>query len=282
MWTLIHPRLHGLWPPSDTRLSWEGRAVGWTAPRGNGTPWTCGRRASRAGETPGGHWVDPGRGKALAPGRSWTKDASLLSRQPLEAQNPRGPVGPCHQSLGEGHCPPRLHGPSHRLSCPNTRQPPAPFVQHLLRAQSCPTLWDPHMDCSPPGSSVHGILQARILEWVVISFPRDLPNPGIKPCLLLGRRVLHRLSHLGAHCAERELISEQLGPTRLQKPRLTRYHREAFAGAVPKPDAGPDGSEDCWALPPRDGSHHLPRGRASPRLCAPQKTTAEAVKPSRS
>jgi len=35
--------------------------------------------------------------------------------------------------------------------------------------QSCPTLSDP-MDCSPPGSSIHGILQARILEWVAISF----------------------------------------------------------------------------------------------------------------
>ena len=36
------------------------------------------------------------------------------------------------------------------------------------------------MDCSLPGSSVHGILQARILEWVAISFSRgsDLPNPG--------------------------------------------------------------------------------------------------------
>ena len=47
-------------------------------------------------------------------------------------------------------------------------------------AQSCPTLWDP-VDCSPPGSSVHGILQARILEWVAISFSRDLPDPGIEP-----------------------------------------------------------------------------------------------------
>ena len=37
------------------------------------------------------------------------------------------------------------------------------------------------MDCSPPSSSVHGILQARILEWVAISFSRDLPNPGIEP-----------------------------------------------------------------------------------------------------
>ena len=37
------------------------------------------------------------------------------------------------------------------------------------------------MDCSPPGSSVHGISQARILEWVAISFSRDLPDPGIEP-----------------------------------------------------------------------------------------------------
>ena len=38
-----------------------------------------------------------------------------------------------------------------------------------MRAQSCSTLCDP-MECSLPGSSVHGILQARILEWVAISF----------------------------------------------------------------------------------------------------------------
>ena len=37
------------------------------------------------------------------------------------------------------------------------------------------------MDCSLPGFSLHGILQARVLEWVAIAFSRDLPNPGIKP-----------------------------------------------------------------------------------------------------
>ena len=37
------------------------------------------------------------------------------------------------------------------------------------------------MDYSPPGSSVLGIFQARILEWIAISFFGDLPNPGIKP-----------------------------------------------------------------------------------------------------
>ena len=47
-------------------------------------------------------------------------------------------------------------------------------------AWSCPTLCNP-IDCSPPGFSVHGILQARILEWVAILLSRDLPNPGIEP-----------------------------------------------------------------------------------------------------
>ena len=37
------------------------------------------------------------------------------------------------------------------------------------------------MDCSLPGSSVHGISQARILEWIAIFSSRDLPDPGIEP-----------------------------------------------------------------------------------------------------
>ena len=46
--------------------------------------------------------------------------------------------------------------------------------------QSCLNLCNP-MDCSPPGSSVHGILQTRILEWVAMPSSRDLPNPRIEP-----------------------------------------------------------------------------------------------------
>ena len=41
------------------------------------------------------------------------------------------------------------------------------------------------MDCGPPGSSVNGILQARILEWVAWPPPGDPPNPGIKPRYLM-------------------------------------------------------------------------------------------------
>ena len=56
---------------------------------------------------------------------------------------------------------------------------------HAKLLQSCQTLWDP-MDCSLPGFSVCGILQARILEKVVIpSGPGVLPNPGIEPVSLM-------------------------------------------------------------------------------------------------
>ena len=50
--------------------------------------------------------------------------------------------------------------------------------------QLCPTLCDP-MDCSPTGSSVHGILQARVLEWVAIALLQGIfPTQGLNPYLL--------------------------------------------------------------------------------------------------
>ena len=52
-----------------------------------------------------------------------------------------------------------------------------PGVQSLSHVR----LFCNSMDCSPPGSSVHGIFQARILEWVAFPFPGDLPDPGIEP-----------------------------------------------------------------------------------------------------
>ena len=48
-----------------------------------------------------------------------------------------------------------------------------------LVAQLCPTLYDP-MDCSPSGCSVHGIVQARILEWVAIPFSIELGSPELQ------------------------------------------------------------------------------------------------------
>ena len=54
-------------------------------------------------------------------------------------------------------------------------------------AQSCPTLRNP-MDCSPPGSSIHGIFQARVLEWGAIAFSATCSEEGPK-----SGKILHLL-----------------------------------------------------------------------------------------
>ena len=79
--------------------------------------------------------------------------------------------------------------------------------------QSCPTLWDP-IDGSPPGSPIPGILQARILEWVAISFSsawkwkwnRSVVSDSYRPHGLQSTRLLHpwdfpgKSTGVGCHC----------------------------------------------------------------------------------
>ena len=66
--------------------------------------------------------------------------------------------------------------------------------------QWCPTLCDP-MNCSPPGSFVHRILQTRILEWVAISSSRGSSQPRDQTCVsCIGRQILY-------HCATWEALS---------------------------------------------------------------------------
>ena len=66
----------------------------------------------------------------------------------------------------------------------------------MLVARSCSTPCDP-TDCSPWSFSVHGILQARLLEEVAIPSTGDLPNPRIEPGLLHCRQILYHLNHQG-------------------------------------------------------------------------------------
>ena len=70
--------------------------------------------------------------------------------------------------------------------------------RHLLLGRKTMTLCNP-MDCSLPGSSVHGIFQAIVLEWIAISFSRGIfltqgSNPGLPHC----RQMFYRLSHQGS------------------------------------------------------------------------------------
>ena len=79
-----------------------------------------------------------------------------------------------------------------------------PLCMRAKWLQSCPTV-QPY-DCSPPDSSVHGILQARILEWVAIPFsrgsspPRDRTHVSYISCI--GRWVLYHWCHLGRASTE--------------------------------------------------------------------------------
>ena len=74
-----------------------------------------------------------------------------------------------------------------------------------VRAQSCSTL-STSLACSPPGSSVHGISQASILEWVAISSSRGSSPPRdqthISCIFCIGRQILDLLSHLGSPLAK--------------------------------------------------------------------------------
>ena len=122
-------------------------------------------------------------------------------------------------------------------------------------AQSCPTPWDP-MDYSPPGSAVHGILQARILEWVAISLsmgssqPRDgnwvshtvadfLPS---EPLLLL---LLSHFSRVRL-CATLQMAAHQAPPS-LGFSRQEHWSGLPFPfpGDLPNPEMEPE-SPALW------------------------------------
>ena len=70
-------------------------------------------------------------------------------------------------------------------------------VFQTVGPQSCPALLDTTQWTVPPGSSVHGILQARVLEWAPSPLPGNLPDP-VNPGLLHCRWILYNMSHQGS------------------------------------------------------------------------------------
>ena len=85
------------------------------------------------------------------------------------------------------------------------------FKVKVLVAQSCPILRNP-MGCSLPGSSVHGVFQARILEWVAIFFSRGASQVGLNLILLHCRQIFfffYCLSHQGSQKVPKNPAFEQ-------------------------------------------------------------------------
>ena len=99
-------------------------------------------------------------------------------------------------------------------------------------AQSCPALCDP-MDCSLPGSSLHGILQARVLEWVAISFSIFLI-------------ILYKITHI---ICPKELRAE------VSLCKVCLYFRREILIPWSKPQGGDSGAGVGRGLPRRPHTH---------------------------
>ena len=101
----------------------------------------------------------------------------------------------------------------------------------MFVTQSCLTLCD-LMDCSLPGSSVHGILQAEILEWVAIPFSKvSSLIQGSNPGLLHIRQILYRLSHQVAKNRERSFPTPREAGT-------FSFAQPCALGSLPLPVSG--------------------------------------------
>ena len=104
-------------------------------------------------------------------------------------------------------------------------------------ALSCPTLSNP-MDCSLPGSSVHGIFQARVLEWGAIAFSENsLASENMKELYLeLSIRSFVKNSHT-QKCPEKKTAAEDLAPT---------GHQYSNWKTFPAPFHPPKRDQDPW------------------------------------
>ena len=135
--------------------------------------------------------------------------------------------------------------------------------EHLLGSccclvtQSCLTLRDP-MDCSPPGSSVHGISQTRMLEWVVISFFRGSSQVRDQTHVsCIGRQSLYHLSHKGSPSV-REFSSVQLSCSVVSdslRPREPQHARPPCPS--PTPGVHPNPCPLSWRCHPTISSKSM-------------------------
>ena len=142
----------------------------------------------------------------------------------------------------------------------------------VLVAQSCPTLCDP-VDCSPPGSSVHGILQARMLEWVAVPFSRGSSQPrGQAPIFCIAGRFFtiwatKEECERRKHNWQAELGYPQAllaSPGCSPSPQAERYECDKLLGQH-RQHSEPAGGHDLRPLP-FPASFHLWRG---PHGCLP-------------
>ena len=103
--------------------------------------------------------------------------------------------------------------------------------EKVLVTQSCLTLCNT-MDCSLPGSSVHGISQARILEWVAISSSKGSSCPGIKPGSPALQMDSFPIEPPAELCNHIQIYSAPLGSRGSQVDQCTPLPKTSFLGSL--------------------------------------------------
>ena len=88
------------------------------------------------------------------------------------------------------------------------------------------------MDCSPPGSSVHGIFRARILEWVAISFSRGISQPRDQIWVSFGRQSLHHCVTWEAPIEKIVAVVQSLNRVRLFATPWTAAHQASLSFTI--------------------------------------------------
>ena len=132
-------------------------------------------------------------------------------------------------------------------------------------AQSCPTLSD-YMDCSLPGTSVHGILQARVLDWVAISFSnkplKNMPNQKYVPPAKAPGQANRSLSQKDQKCVLVYPPCSAIGVVVFQEMNLqvqsheTQEHKSSWPL---KPGDPPSGSCKNWVTRYKNGAADMYR-----------------------
>ena len=166
-------------------------------PQGDGPPGKWGpQKTGLQGDGPLQRWAPPGDGP---PGDGLPGDGSPGRWAPTE-------MGPPWKWV------PTEMGPQEEQRLPNLmnhRQLQA-LLACVLSHFSCVRLCNP-MDCSPPGSSVHGILQARIQEWVAVPSSKGSSHRGIKPTSLMSPAMARGLFITRATWEAQVMSHRQLG-----------------------------------------------------------------------
>ena len=124
-------------------------------------------------------------GRSLGVGHDWVSSLSLFTFMHWRRKWQPTPVFLPGESQGQGSLWAAVYGVAQSWT--------------RLKWLSSSSSSSSSMACSPPGYSVHGISQVRILEWVAVSFSGDLPNPRIEPVSCIGRWVLYHQATWEAH-----------------------------------------------------------------------------------